>query len=150
MKLAEESDLLGARRRAREHALKMLYQADVGGLSEEDTLAAYWEREAEKDNETRQFAEKLVHGVLTDVSKLDAEITASSHNWPLARMAAVDRNVLRLALAELGTDPSTPDAVVIDEAVELAKEYGEQESGSFINGILEAVRRKRQLDGAAP
>ena len=131
---------MGSRRRAREHALKVLYQADVAGVAVEAALSGHWSMEPEPDPEIRSFAEHLVRSVSADRDGVDALIAGASHNWKLDRMDAVERNVLRLAVGEMrGHD--APPAVVIDEAVELAREYGGSESHAFVNGILEAVRR---------
>lgn len=134
----------GPRRRAREHALKMLYQADIAGLSPDETLDSHWEREGEVDQSEREFAEQLVRAVLGDLDTIDALIAAISHHWTLDRIGTVDRNVIRLAIAEMRTFPATPAAVVIDEAVEIAREYGESQSHAFVNGLLEAARRRLQ------
>lgn len=139
----------GGRRRAREHALQMLYQAELAGLDAEATIAAHFERAPESDAAIRAFAERLVRSVLGDLGRLDALLGDLAHHWAVDRMGAVDRNVLRLALGELGSEPETPGAVVIDEAVELAKHFGDVGSGRFVNGILEAARRRLRPDEPA-
>jgi N utilization substance protein B len=133
---------VGARRRAREHALKILYQADLAGVGGDDALRAHWTLEPEDDAAVRAFAERLVRAVLADLPALDALISEASRNWRIERIGTVDRNLLRLSLGEMRADPDTPPAVVIDEAVEIAKAYGESESSSFVNGILESVRKR--------
>ena len=133
---------MGARRRAREHALKVLYQADVAGLDATDALRNHWALEPEDDPAVRSFAERLVRTVLSDLPTIDALISEASTNWRIDRIGTVDRNLLRLSLGEMRSDPETPPAVVIDEAVEIAKAYGESESFAFVNGILENVRRR--------
>ena len=139
---------MGPRRRAREHALKMLYQADVASSSTEQAVAGHWSLEAEDDPAVRAFAESLVRAVRSDMDAIDALIRDASRNWRLERIGAIDRNLIRLALGEMRSDPSTPAAVVIDEAVEIAKDYGEAESHVFVNGILEAVRRRLEQEAS--
>ena len=140
---------MGSRRRAREHALKVLYQLDVISGTVEDAIAAHWTIEPEDDASVREFAEQLVHRVAVSRDAIDESIGQASTNWRVARMGTVDRNILRLALAELAEGGSTPDAVIIDEALEIAREYGESQSVSFVNGVLEAARRKLRGGGGA-
>jgi N utilization substance protein B len=126
----------------------MLYQADMAGLEADATLATHWANNREPDDGVRAFAERLVRAVLGDLSTIDTLISSASLHWALARMSGVDRNILRLAVAEMRSEPETPAPVVIDEAVELARSYGESESQAFVNGVLEAIR-KRLLEGIA-
>jgi transcription antitermination protein NusB len=137
---------MGNRRQAREIALQILYQLDVQEhLSEDQGLALFWSSFAradhegpEADQESREFAERLVRGVLTERDKLDDIIGKASRNWRVERMARVDRNLLRLALYEMkhgGED--VPAKVAINEAIEIAKRYGTSESPAFINGVLD-------------
>ncbi len=132
---------MGHRRRAREQALQILFQLDLTGGSPAEVSAQFWSGAAADDAE-RSFAERLVCGVTRQRQILDEWIVASAENWRLERMAVVDRNVLRLAVFELLEDVQTPVAVVIDEAVEIAKRFGSADSGAFINGVLDAVRRR--------
>lgn len=120
----------------------MLYQADVASSPGPQAIAAQWSLEPEGDPSVRSFAERLMRQVLGDLSRIDGLISEASHNWRIERIGVVDRNILRLAVAELLHDPDMPAAVVIDEAVEIARTYGESESSNFVNGILEGVRRK--------
>jgi N utilization substance protein B len=136
---------MGHRRRARELALQFLYQIDATGEAVEPALFRF--RAAfgvAKD--AAEFFDHLVLGVTARRPELDALIEACSHNWRLARMSRVDRNILRLAAFELTSE--TPAKVVINEAVELAKAFGTDESGAFINGLLDALRKKlgRELE----
>lgn len=134
---------MGHRRRARECALQMLFQADLTGSTAADIVREFWKGHR-ADELARQFAERLVCGVLARVEALDAVVRDSAQNWRIERMAVVDRNVLRIGVYELLCEPDTPPVVVIDEAIEVAKKFGSQESGSFINGILDDVRRRRE------
>ena len=132
----------GPRRRGREHALKMLYQADLAELTAEQTMQTHWERESDEDPDVVTFSDRLVRFVLAERDSIDSLIEELAHNWSLDRIATIDRNLLRLAVGELRSEPDTPAAVVIDEAVELAKVFADIESSSFVNGLLEAARRR--------
>ena len=136
---------MGARTQAREAALAMLYQRDLSGDGTEQVIAAFLEgglSEEKLEPQARRFAEHLVRGVVRRMEELDGLIRAGSTNWRLERMAAVDRNVLRIALFELLDEPDTPAAVILDEAVELAKLFGGEESGAFVNGLADGIRRR--------
>ncbi|UCF67228.1 MAG: transcription antitermination factor NusB [Acidobacteriota bacterium] len=139
---------MGARHRGREAALQMLYQADQSGDLIEQVLQSFLglldgsQTEIALDPVARDFAERLARGVARERDRLDDLIRAGSAHWRIERMAVVDRNVLRLALFELLDEPDTPAAVILDEAVELAKIFGGEESGAFVNGVLDGIRRR--------
>ena len=144
---------MGQRRRGREYALQLLFQLD---LTESEPAAEdfqqFWTGQKVGDD-VRRFAEQLVRGVLTHAEPLDRVLAVSAEHWRIERMAVVDRNVLRIGVYEMLYHPDTPSAVVIDEAIEIAKKFGSGESGSFINGILDDVRRRRErgeLDPPSP
>ncbi|GAB4372284.1 MAG: transcription antitermination factor NusB [Acidobacteriota bacterium] len=138
----------GPRRAARIAALAILYQVELSGESAETAIEAFFEgglaraEGLELDGAARRFAEHLVRGTLARRDELDRLIRSGSEHWRLERMAVVDRNVLRLALFELLDDPSTPAPVILDEAVELAKAFGGAESGAFVNGVVDGIRRR--------
>ena len=143
---------MGRRRAARELALRVLFQVDVGGMSAEEAfaLAAGSERCAA---ETVEFARQLVAGVLAHRDEIDRTIEEYARGWTLSRMANVDRNVLRLAVFELTHMPDIPASVTLDEAVEMAKKYSTAESGRFVNGILGSLAREleeRAREAPAP
>jgi len=141
-----------SRHRSREAALQVLYAVDLGRASEapgssdpagRGDAGEAFDKVAENfelPEGARAFAKELVGGVTAHREELDARIAAHARNWRVARMATVDRNVLRLAVFEL-THSTTPPAVVIDEAVELARRFGAEKSPAFVNGILDAVAR---------
>ena len=142
---------MGARSTAREAALQMLFAIESGEEPVEFVIRAFW-RESPGDAEARAYADDLVRKVHHGRTRLDALVTQASQNWRLERMAVVDRNILRLASRELVVarevelrgekktkESDAPRAVVIDEAVELAKRYGSEESGKFVNGLLERI-----------
>lgn len=132
----------GSRSHARECALQALYQVDLAGGEPIDALAhaaKSGEGADPLEGEALAFAEELVRGVCKDRLELDALIEKHSHNWRVERMAKVDRNVLRLAVWELRHHGGAPRKVVLNEAIELAKKFGSEESGAFINGILDKL-----------
>jgi transcription antitermination protein NusB len=130
---------MGKRRHAREIALQALYRLDLNPGPAEMALAdSDGFREAPEN--LRGFARALVEGVLEKKGAIDAVIEGASLHWPLARMAVVDRNVLRLAALEMMLFPETPARVVLNEAIELAKTFGGEESGTFVNGLLDRIR----------
>lgn len=134
------------RHRAREMALKVLYQHELGG-GEPEAAFRYLCEEEGVEPEAAFFARELVEGVLRERAELDSYIGRYSRDWPLDRIAPVERNVLRLGLHELLHRPDIPPGVAVAEAVELAKTYGGEDSGRFVNGILGQVLR--DLEGKA-
>ncbi len=130
---------MGARRKAREAALQALFFMDHGGEFTPGALARFRAGFAPKTEAVPHF-ERLVHGVLRTRGILDRLIARYSENWSLERMAGVDRNVMRIALYEMLWCADVPPRVAIDEAVEIGKKYGGEESGAFINGIVDRVR----------
>ena len=138
---------IGVRRRGRECALQVLYSLDLNAsLTTAQALAHYWrafQNEAgdgeEKDPAIISFAEDLVNGATDNQTEIDDIIQRASKNWRLDRMARVDRNVLRLGAWELSERRDVPRAVALDEAVEIAKRFGTEESGAFVNGVLDRI-----------
>jgi N utilization substance protein B len=130
---------MGLRRTARECALQMLYEHDVGKHTPEMILDSFWEMNEQSDK-VREFASELFRGTIARMKEIDKLIQGHTKNWRLSRMAAVDRNVLRLAVFELLADVETPDTVVINEALEIAKKYSTNESAQFVNGILDSIK----------
>jgi N utilization substance protein B len=124
------------RRLERERVLELLYEAEMKGVDVDALLA-------ELPVPAEPFVQTLVKGASTDTDELDAEIAAHSTNWPVERMAAVDRLIMRIGVWELRNRPDTTVAVIISEAVELAKKYSTDESGKFVNGILAAIAETR-------
>jgi N utilization substance protein B len=130
---------MGLRRTARECALQMLYEYDVGKHAPETILESFWDMNEHPDK-VREFARRLVEGTIGRLKEIDRLIQSHTQNWRLSRMAAVDRNVLRLAVFELLSDAKTPDTVVINEALEIAKKFSTNESAQFVNGILDSIK----------
>jgi N utilization substance protein B len=140
------------RRRAREAALQMLYQCEVGRVGPEDAIAAYGEIEQVgrlASAEAEAFAARLVLGTVEHAADLDPVIAASASHWRPERMAVIDRLILRMAVYQLQHVPDVPPNVVISEAVDLAKRFGGDESGRFVNGVLDAIKRKLEQQAAA-
>jgi len=129
---------MGARRSGREAALQMIFQLEASGASASSVIELFW-RSFEADPEGRPYADALVRGVADHLPAIDAKITSASQNWRLERMGRVDRNLLRLGTYELMEKRDVPRAVVIDEAIELAKAYGTEDSSGFVNGVLDRI-----------
>jgi N utilization substance protein B len=132
------------RRRARELALQILFQIDVGGLPVRYALEITPE-EHPADEDLWEFARRLVLGVMRNLPEIDTILEELVEGWSLERMANVDRCVLRMALYEMMHVPETPPRVVINEAIELAKTYSTDDSGRFVNGVLAAFARREGL-----
>jgi N utilization substance protein B len=132
---------MGARRTARERALQALYQLEMTPGSIGEALEAAWAatEEARKEDEAVKFARELVDGVMSHRAEIDRLIEQHSHNWRLDRMSRIDRNVLRLGVFELKYRPDIPKKVSLNEAVELGKNFGTEESSAFVNGLLDRV-----------
>lgn len=130
---------MGSRRKARELAVQVLYGLDLNPGSVNGAISGHssWASLAESD---RDFARDLVEGTASRLPELDSLIKEASHKWDLERMAVVDRNVLRMAVYEMKRHGLTPAKVIINEAIELAKNFGGDESGVFINGLLDQIR----------
>lgn len=135
---------MGGRRKGREYALQLLFGSDLTGAAqpttaaESGTFAAFWAQRRAAP-EVQSFAEGLVCGVAAHLDDIDAVITRHAKNWAMPRMAAVDRNVLRVAVYELLHRPDIPERVVLNEAIDIAKKYGSVDSGAFVNGILDDI-----------
>lgn len=133
------------RHRSREAALQMLYAWEVAGLSGDDLTTIFWREHGEElglSPRGRAFAEQLVRGAARDVTAVDPLIAEAMEHWRLSRLSLVDRLILRLAVYELRHEPDTPAPVVINEALELARTFGSDESVRFVNGVLDGIRRK--------
>lgn len=130
---------MNIRRKARETALQVLYKIDINQGESADVFGHDMEG-LSPGTEARSYCELLVRGVIDHGREIDSVIEANSENWTLERMAVVDRNILRVSVYEL-LYTETPYKVIIDEAVELAKRYGSEESSAFINGVIDKIRK---------
>jgi N utilization substance protein B len=126
------------RRQSRECALQILYLLDASKVSLDEALVHFWE-DFPRELEVRGYTETLVRGCLDRQAEVDEAVEKRSINWRLPRMSLVDRNILRLAVYEMLFEDDVPAKVSIDEAIELAKRFGSEDSRSFVNGILDAV-----------
>ncbi|PIR18020.1 MAG: transcription antitermination factor NusB [Deltaproteobacteria bacterium CG11_big_fil_rev_8_21_14_0_20_49_13] len=132
---------MGDRRKAREFALQMMYAVDLSKASAGDALLYFWSAQENVVEESRSFAELLLKGTAEKLAEIDKKISDCSSNWKIGRMSVVDRNVLRLSIYELLFCPDIPVRVTLNEAIEIAKLYGTEESGSFVNGILDKIAK---------
>ena len=133
---------MGTRRKSRELVLQMLFQADMGKQGAEDVRRTFWNERGSVGPDVQSFAEDLFQVANDRSSDIDALIERHAEHWRMERMSAVDRNILRAAVAELFAFPATPRAIVINEALEIARKFSSPESGQFINGVLDSIGRE--------
>jgi transcription antitermination protein NusB len=132
----------GPRHQAREAALQVLYFWEVGRATPEDALTAFFTEHAPEAAEpVQEFARSLVQGTITEVAALDALIEQHSQHWRMSRLAIIDRLILRMSVWELEHERDTPAAVVLDEALELARTFSTEEAVKFVNGVLDGIRK---------
>jgi N utilization substance protein B len=137
---------MGTRRKSREMVLQMLFQTDMGKQTPDQVRKTFWAERKDVDDSTRGFADDIFK-IATDDSQnnpenIDAMIQKHAANWRLERMAAVDRNLLRAAVAEMLGFPQTPRPVVINESLEIARKFSSPESINFINGVLDSIAKE--------
>ncbi|MEA3328160.1 MAG: transcription antitermination factor NusB [Candidatus Omnitrophota bacterium] len=128
------------RTKARETALQILYQINISNDSVEDALTKFWNKHRALPV-IKNFTNILVRGTITNLSEIDRIITKHAENWQIKRMAVVDRNILRMASYELLFSKSIPPKVSINEAIDIAKKFGDTQSGMFINGVLDKIKQ---------
>ena len=134
-----------AKHRAREAALQMLYQCEVGRAGAYEAITTYWPaREADENlpEPLREFANTVVRGTLERREEIDRMLSSHAQNWRVERMAVIDRVVLRMGVYEMLTQTETPSKVIINEAIELARSFSGEEAVGFVNGVLDAVRKE--------
>jgi N utilization substance protein B len=131
----------GGRRIAREHAVQFLYQADMNPMDMPQALALFWNAQESVSNNIRAFAEQLIRGTIENREAIDQKIRQYTEHWELDRIAMVDRNILRLAIYEMTCRTDIPPIVSINEAVDIAKKFSTPDSGGFVNGILDRMRK---------
>jgi N utilization substance protein B len=139
---------LGTRRKSRELVLQMLFQADMGKQGPEHVRKTFWAERSEVGDEVQGFADDLFRIATDRNQQIDQLIESHAAHWRMERMAAVDRNILRAAVAEFLGYPSTPRAVVINEAIEIARKFSSPESVQFINGVLDSVGKEIEQRGS--
>jgi len=140
---------MGKRRKAREAALQLLFQTEFNDNSLEDILKQFWKNK-KADKETRAFCRALVKNVLAHRDEIDLSIQSVSENWRVSRMAVIDRCILRMAVCELVFDEDLAPAIVINEAIEIAKKYSGTKAANFINGILDALKKSTDKEKNIP
>ncbi|HAZ09862.1 MAG: transcription antitermination factor NusB [Candidatus Omnitrophota bacterium] len=132
---------------ARECALKILYRIEISKESVASSLKDFWSKSAESiDKESHDFAETLVKGACENIKTIDEIISKYTENWNISRMAVIDRNVMRMSIYEMLYRDDIPPNVSINEAIELAKKYGDIDSGKFVNGILDKIKKVELKD----
>ncbi|MEI7481755.1 MAG: transcription antitermination factor NusB [Elusimicrobiota bacterium] len=136
---------MSKRRLSREQCLQSLYLADVSILETQDILAMFQMQEFALEEKVFEFYKTLFTDTITNREKIDGIITATSKNWGLERMSAIDRCILRLAVCEMIFLEDAPVPVIIDEAIELAKKYSTENSGKFVNGVLDSIAKQHNL-----
>jgi transcription antitermination protein NusB len=139
---------MGTRRKSRELALQMLFQADIGRQSIDEVRQSFWTERAGISDDVRGFADDLFRVAVERGGEIDQLIERHAANWRMDRMATVDRNILRSGVAELLAFPTTPRPVIINEALEIARRFSSPESVQFINGVLDSVARDLEQAGA--
>ena len=132
---------MGVRRKSRELALQMLFQADMGKQTPEQVRRTFWAERNDTEGEVRGFADDLFRVASDRAGEIDRLIEKHAENWRMDRMTAVDRNVMRAAVAEFVGFPATPGPVIINEALEIARKFSTPESVNFINGVLDSIAR---------
>ena len=133
---------MGTRRKSRELVLQMLFQADMGRQTPDEVRRTFWREHGSTQEDVRGFAEDLFRTATDRTAEIDSLIERHAEHWRMERMATVDRNVLRGAVAELLGYPGTPRAIVINEAIEIARKFSTPESVTFINGVLDSVGKE--------
>jgi len=121
--------------------MQMLFQGDLGKQTPEQVAKVFWDSRDDVDEDTRAFAEDIYRVATAKQPEIDKLIEAHAQNWRLERMAVVDRNLIRAAVAEMMGSPNTPSAIIINESLEVAKRYAAPESIHFLNGVLDAIAR---------
>jgi transcription antitermination protein NusB len=138
---------IGTRRKSRELTLQMLFQLEMGRQERDQVRQTFWSERTDLDEKIRGFSDDLFRIACERREEIDKLIEHSAENWRMERMAAVDRNLLRTSVAEFLGFPKTPKAVVINEALEIARRYSTPESVHFINGVLDSVARELKKSG---
>lgn len=129
------------RTKARECALKILYAVDITKDEPRKCIDAFWQNHEDVEPAVKEFADRLVTGVSNNIELIDKVISDYATNWQLKRMAVIDRNILRFATYELLFTEDIPPKVTINEAIEVAKRYGDKDSGKFVNGVLDKINK---------
>ncbi len=136
---------MSKRRLARENCLQSLYSSDISSLEPSSVLASFQMEEFALEDKVFDFYKSLFTSTVANRQKIDEIIKKTSLNWEMERMPAIDRSILRMAVCEMMILSDAPVAVIIDEAIELAKKYSTEKSGKFVNGVLDSIARQNNL-----
>jgi N utilization substance protein B len=131
---------MGRRRKAREETLRILYRLEFDNRPLEETVDQYWEKKR-AHRATREYSTWLVSGIISHKKKIDTIIQQASEHWRISRMVLIDKNIIRIAAFELLYEENIAPAIIINEAIEIAKMYSGDEAATFVNGILDAIRK---------
>ncbi len=131
---------MGKRRKARESALQVLYLLDVDDIPPEEALRFYW-KDRKASESVKDYTQWMVSGIMAQRNSLDDIIQSHSEHWRISRMAVVDRNILRIAVFELIYEAGIAAAIILNEAVEIAKKFSSDQAAQFVNGILDSIRK---------
>jgi len=134
------------RTQAREAALKILYAIDITKEDPQKCVDDFWNSQKEAEPEVKHFADAMVLGVCHNMKDIDKTVSKHATNWEMDRMAVIDRNILRAATYELVYASDIPPKVAMNEAIELAKKYGDKDSGKFVNGVLDKISKTKEKD----
>ena len=137
---------MGNRRFSRELVIQFLYLTEMNEGDIASQLEAFWESNPNKDEGIQSFTEDILNNIFEHKKEIDAQLEKYSDNWTLSRMTVIDRNLLRMAASELMYSKTVPPKVAIDEAVEIAKKFGSEDSPNFINGILDRILKELKSD----
>ncbi len=135
------------RTKARECALKILYAIEIAKEKPDDAIRIFWDNSDPAEDDVKKYANELVKGVSKNREKIDELITRHATNWQLERMAVIDKNIMRFATYELLYSSEIPPKVAINEAIDIAKKYGDKDSGKFVNGVLDKISK---TEGKSP
>lgn len=138
------------RTQARECALQLLYQYELNPKPLQEQFASFWEQNPETPQEVRDFSEMLVRGTLKNLSEINEIVAKYARNWEINRMAVIDRNILRFATYELVFCEDIPPNVTINEAVNIAKKFSQEDSGKFVNGVLDQISHSEKTRSTIP
>ncbi len=131
---------MGKRRKARESTLQILFQLEFNGADAESVIQQFWKGK-KSTKEVSDYCQWLIKGIISDQEKIDRLIQSASEHWRVSRMPIVDRNILRMAVFELLYEEDVAPAIVINEAIEIAKKFSSEQSATFINGVLDTLRK---------
>ena len=140
---------MSTRHEGRMRAVQFLFQRDFNNTELDEAIEQFW-RGSKASAKARAYVESLIRGVEANRAEIDAQLQKFAANWDVKRMGAVDRNVMRLSIYEMMRCPDVPPVVSINEAVDLAKELSSEESGRFVNGVLDRARKELERAGRAP